>query len=219
MMPALQGEAGRPGNPSRLPVTGLETFGVHGNGTLQIVTREGTLSEALVWSAEERSQLADSGSVNWNHPPMTPQRSGLQTDTLPELPAKNNEALREAPGEHFVRLAGPVQFVSRLLEFWRLETRDAAGLLGFDAEDSDHVAAILRGREPIRGRDIRDRISHLFWIRKTLHFLFQDLGVENEWLREPHSMLDDRSPLTLLLGGSMEDLLLAREYVDAVAGR
>ena len=218
-MHAVHGEVGRTGNPARLPMSGLDAFGVRGSGTLQITVREGTSSDALVWLAKERIEPPDSASINRNDPYTTLQRGEKPRNMFADLPASNAETLRDAPGEYYVRLTGPVQFVSRLLEFWRLETRDAAGLLGFDPEDSDHVAAILRGREPIRGRDIRDRISHLFWIRKALHFLFQDLGVENEWLREPHSMLDDRSPLTLLLGGSMEDLLLAREYVDAVAGR
>ena len=32
-------------------------------------------------------------------------------------------------------------------------------------------------------------------------------------------MLEDKTPLSLMLEGSMEDLLLAREYVDTAAGR
>ena len=117
------------------------------------------------------------------------------------------------------RLTGPIQFVLKLLECWRLERQNAVGLLGFDLTDADHVAAILDGNEQLRGRDTQDRISHLFSIRKTLWSLFQDLDVENEWLREPHSLLDNKTPLSLMLEGSIEDLLLAREYVDTAAGR
>ena len=117
------------------------------------------------------------------------------------------------------RLSGPVQFVLKLLEYWRLERRNAVGLLGFDHSDADHVAAILDGNEQLRGRDAQDRISHLFSIRKTLRSLFQDLDVENDWLRESHSLLDNKTPLSLMLEGSIEDLLLAREYVDTAAGR
>ena len=43
--------------------------------------------------------------------------------------------------------------------------------------------------------------------------------MENEWLRERHEMLDDKAPMDLLLDGSMEDLLLVKEYVEAAAGR
>ena len=117
------------------------------------------------------------------------------------------------------RVSGPIQFVLKLLESWCLSRDDAVLLLGFDQTDNDLVRAILNGAADLHGRDIRDRIVHLFHIRATLSSLFRDLDVENEWLREQHTLLDGREPLKLLLGGSMEDLLLVKEYVDAAAGR
>lgn len=117
------------------------------------------------------------------------------------------------------RISGPIQFVLKLLDSWRLSRDDAALLLGFDQTDNNLVQAILAGAADLHGRDVRDRIAHLFHIRQTLSALFRDLDVENEWLREPHTLLDEQEPLTLLLGGSMEDLLLVKEYVDAAAGR
>ena len=117
------------------------------------------------------------------------------------------------------RLIGPVQFVLKLMEFWHLTPDQVVGLLGFDENDADHVAAALRGTVMLRGRDVRDRIAYLFAIRATLHSLFRDLDVENEWLREPHSILHGESPLALMSNGSVEDLLLVKEYVDTVAGR
>lgn len=117
------------------------------------------------------------------------------------------------------RRSGPVQFVLKLLDSWRLTNDDAAVLLGFDESDTEYVQAVLEGRAPLRGRDVRDRIAHLFQIRMTLSALFCDLEVENEWLREPHVLLQGREPLKLLLGGAMENLLLVRDYVDAAAGR
>ena len=116
------------------------------------------------------------------------------------------------------RLSGPVQFVVKLLEIWRLEEEDAVRLLGFDRKDADHVAAVLAGREEFRGQDVRERIAHLLWIRKTLFALFRDRDTENAWLRGSHSWLDGRVPMELMLGGSMEDLLLVRDYVDTAAG-
>ena len=117
------------------------------------------------------------------------------------------------------RISGPVQFVSKLLENWRLNRDDAVLLLGFDQKDNGLVQAVLAGVADLHDRDVRDRIAHLFHIRQTLSSLFRDLDVENEWLREPHTLLDEQEPLKLLLGGSMEDLLLVKEYVDAAAGR
>ena len=125
------------------------------------------------------------------------------------------ESLTSAPN----RVSGPIQFVLKLLENWHLSRDDAVLLLGFDQEDNGFVQAVLTGAADLHGRDVRDRIAYLFQIRKTLSALFRDLDVENEWLREPHTLLDGQEPLTLLLGGSMEDLLLVKEYVDVAAGR
>ena len=116
------------------------------------------------------------------------------------------------------RTPGPIQFAARLADFWRLDQEDLAGLLGFGPGDTAYAAELLTGQVALRGRDIRDRIAQLFRIRESLHSLFRDLDVENEWLREPHELLEGKSPMSLMVGGSMEDLLLAREYVDEVAG-
>ena len=117
------------------------------------------------------------------------------------------------------RLTGTVQFARRLLETWKLQLGDAAVLLGFERSESTRVENLLNGRTAFAGRDVKDRIACLLHIRSALSALFRSQEVENEWLREPHAILDDRVPMHLLLEGSMENLLLVREYVDAVAGR
>ena len=128
--------------------------------------------------------------------------------------SRSQDTLLDPP----TRPPGPVQFVAKLADFWRLNQEDLAGLLGFGPADAAHAAALLTGRAELHGRDVRDRIAHLFRIRESLHSLFRDLEVENEWLREPHDLLEGKSPMSLMVGGSMEDLLLVREYVDEVAG-
>ncbi len=117
------------------------------------------------------------------------------------------------------RLTGPIQFVLKLLKDWHLEESEAVSLLGFRSVDATHVADVLEGLDDFRGRDVKDRIAHLFRIHESLDSLFRDLEAENKWLREPHDLLEGKSPLSLLSGGSMEGILLTREYVDAVAGR
>jgi uncharacterized protein (DUF2384 family) len=125
---------------------------------------------------------------------------------------------RETP-QPPARLTGPVQFIVKLLDSWRLEPDKAAVLLGLKESGKGHVERILSGHVPLSGRDAKDRIVHLFHIRRTLSALFQDREVENEWLREPRSLFHDKSPMDLLLEGSMENLLLLREYVETMAGR
>ena len=117
------------------------------------------------------------------------------------------------------RLTGPVQFVNKLLETWNLNTEDAAPLLGLEPAEMPYVSDLLNGRTALRGRDVKDRIVHLFRIRKILSTLFLSEDSENRWLREPHQALDGETPMQRLLEGSMENLLLVKEYVEAAAGR
>ena len=131
-------------------------------------------------------------------------RSELRPRRLKDAPAKvSSSAARNAPA----------LFIKTLFETWRV-TSHAAVLLGLDKRAA---AGLLAGAIP-NGRDLKDRIVCLYQIRRNLWALFQDNEVENEWLREPHAALDGRSPLDLLCEGSMENMLLVREYVDMTAG-
>ena len=215
----MQGEAGRTGDSAHLQSVDWADHGIQGRGEFRISKRGGSSGEALEWQLEAPTKSDGPGDNGWHYRSKSPAKGGSAAAIPKPRSAQFVENDYDAHREESDRLAGPIQFVLKLLEFWRLEADQAVGLLGFDLSDTDHVAAVLAGREQLRGRDVRDRISHLFWIRRTLWSLFRDINTENDWLREPHSMLDDRSPLSLLVGSSMEDLLLAREYVDAVAGR
>lgn len=120
---------------------------------------------------------------------------------------------------HKPRLTGPIQFVIKLLKTWHLSRADAILLLGFEEIDQSYVEDLLNGHAMLRGRDLKYRIAYLFRIRKTLYSLFRDEEVENDWLREPHEALDGQNPMDIMLKGSMENLLLVKEYVAAAAGR
>ena len=117
------------------------------------------------------------------------------------------------------RITGPVKFINQLLAAWKLTADSACILLGFEPSDSTYVHDVLRGYATLRGRDAKDRIAHLFQIRTSLSALFQDEVVENEWLRESQRALNGKTPMELLREGSMENLLLVKEYVEFVAGR
>ncbi|MCY3729426.1 MAG: MbcA/ParS/Xre antitoxin family protein [Nitrospira sp.] len=115
------------------------------------------------------------------------------------------------------RITGPVKFVNKLLATWHLEPESACVLLGFEPSRFAYVNDVLQGYETLTGRDTKDRIVHLIQIRTSLSALFRDETVENEWLREPHDTLNGKKPMDLLLEGSMENLLLVKEYVELVA--
>ena len=165
-------------------------------------------------SARENYSLRDAlaeASQKAVLPEMHPREIAQQT--LHVRDTSYRPALRPSP----IRITGPVRFVKTLLRTWKLDPRDAAVLLGLDKRN---ILDVLDGRCALpAGRDVEDRIAYLFHIRRTLSGLFRDEEVENEWLREDHSLLDDQSPLGLMREGSMENLLLVKEYVETTAGR
>ena len=126
----------------------------------------------------------------------------------------------EVPAQR-VRIAGPVRFIVKLIATWDLkpEVASACTLLGFEPSEAPHVRDVLQGLDTLRGRDVKDRIAHLFRIRTLLSSLFRDDAVEREWLREPRDLLKGKAPMDLLMEGSMENLLLVRELVEVASGR
>ena len=167
---------------------------------------------------------------------VAPQEVELILDEMDEhhwdmLLAKSPDVLRElaaeAESEDQARLkrphqrrmpAAPVRLFDRILRTWQLRESDAIPLLGLEPSDNDYVAEVLAGRRVLRGRDANDRIAYLIQIRMALFAWLKDEAQERDWLREPQATLDGQVPMELLLEGSMENLLLVKEYVDAATG-
>lgn len=115
------------------------------------------------------------------------------------------------------RITGPVQFLWSLMEKWGLTPKELAILL--DYEDEKSVKALLDGWQTLKGRDRKTRIQCLFVMRALLDGLFRDAAVEREWIREPQEELGNESLLSLMLEGSIENLLRARQFLEhSVAG-
>ena len=114
--------------------------------------------------------------------------------------------------------SGYIQFLVKLRDMWRLADADLAVMLGFDPNDKGQISRLLQGFSNVEGRDLKDRFAYLLQIRMLLDNLLQDLEEENKWLREPHSMLDNRTPMSLLLEGSMRDLIVVAQYVEMACG-
>lgn len=116
------------------------------------------------------------------------------------------------------RLTGPVRFFAKLLDLWKLNAESGWALLGYDESEKHLVSDLLAGATSLRGRDAKDRIATLFRIQAILKGLFRNIDAENEWLRAPQSALGERSPMELLLNGSMEKMLTVRQLVERMAG-
>ena len=74
-------------------------------------------------------------------------------------------------------------------------------------------------REALQAHDDPQGAALLISIRRTLNSLFRDLDTENEWLREPHSLIFGKTPLELLTDQTREGLRTAHEYTEVLAGR
>ena len=115
------------------------------------------------------------------------------------------------------RLTGPVQYLKNLITDWQLEATDACALLGFEPAQQDDVSAIFAGRKTLSGRDAKDRIRALVVVNALLNDMYRDNVIKNEWLRETHTGLMI-PPLSMILTGSMENLLVVRDFVKFSAG-
>ena len=176
-------------------------------------------------------QIINPGSLVWSSIGAPVQvlrgypRASVSSNDFIEKHKHAPETFREVSADYVSslrpqsRLSGPVKFVQSLLKTWRLKQDDAVLLLGFEDSDRDHVNNLLNGHAPLLGRDVKDRVAYLLQIRKTLSALFLNEEVENEWLREKHAMLNNIAPMELMLEGTMENLLLVKEYVDTAAGK
>ena len=120
---------------------------------------------------------------------------------------------------HSGQLTGPILFIKHLIDTWNLKESDTTFLLGYESTDHDYVSKLLSGHEQLTGRDVKDRIFFLIQIRANLSSLINDDNSENSWLRDPQEELKNRSPMSLMLSGTMENLLLVRDFVDNLAGR
>jgi len=159
--------------------------------------------------------ISGDGVLRWNQSDDYPALEWIGNDQSSTLDSQSRRGWVESVS----RLSGPVQFFLTLIECWHLKDEPRRGqLLGYGTEDMEDFQALAEGRHRLSGRDLEDRIAHLFEIRRILSSLFRDIDVENEWLRESNSLLDNETPLSLMLEGSMENLLLIREYVESAAG-
>ena len=135
-------------------------------------------------------------------------------------PTRSDPEKIETPDGPRFRLDAPIKAVKKLLERWHISAEHTARFMGFDSSMQIYAEELLTGhRMLIQGSEAEDRIAILYYIRCILGALFQDIGVENEWLREPHPELGGKSPMDLMQSGSRTDLLAARHHVDWVSGR
>ena len=216
-MTQLYANTGDASKLNNLPDEFLRNCNVYGNGHLQIDQDFPLTHPRIRWILGD---IPEPQYPALDTPPGMQKPPGNNREDSGQVPKASNYSswvAPGAPGEEGSRISGPVQFIRKLINFWRLDDADVVSLLGYEPLETEYVTKELHHGRGLPGRDFKDRIAYLFHIRRTLWSLFQDLDVENEWLREKHSMLRGKSPISLLLEGSMENLLLVVEYVESAA--
>ena len=115
------------------------------------------------------------------------------------------------------RVVGPVEAFLNLLDRWDISRDKGIVLLG---EDDPALLDDLRsGAASLRKRDQRDRVRHLLKTYMILNRLLRDPSAERVWIRKQRAELAHRSVLDVMLGGAMEDLILAEEFTEDFANR
>lgn len=118
------------------------------------------------------------------------------------------------------RLSGPaLQAFFNIAKLWSLSPTQQRVLLGsvpqstFFKYQKSPAAARL-------SRDTLERISHVVGIFKALNVLLPRTEAADAWIKRPNeaSLFKGRSALDVLLGGSVEDLIAVRRYLDAERG-
>ena len=115
------------------------------------------------------------------------------------------------------RVTGPVQVFFKIFDLWKLSKKEGAVLLGL--ENTVHFYNYRSGAKSLSNRDTKDRIRYLFQIHDGLFSLFQDEEAERAWIYGGKQDLEGKSPLEIMLEGSMENILLIKQYVEWISGR
>ena len=112
-----------------------------------------------------------------------------------------------------------LKIVFRLMELWKLDTRQQTTLLGVRS-----VSTIYRwknhGTKRLRLETL-ERMAHLLAIHKLLRLFFprnRDMAYNWIWTRNKAACFGGKRPIDIMLRGKMSDLFLVRDYRDHAAG-
>jgi antitoxin Xre/MbcA/ParS-like protein len=129
-------------------------------------------------------------------------------ERLEQLPLEDRAALGSAGFRTFIQIA----------DEWELGVADRVRLLGDIAESTYHKWR--NGGVGTPSRDQLERLSLLLGIYKALRLIFSDESTGTRWLKGANTdaPFAPKSPLELMLQGSIVDLYAVRRYLDAWRG-
>jgi hypothetical protein len=121
------------------------------------------------------------------------------------------------------RLGGPgLRSFAAISERWGLTEVQRLSVLGFPGRSTYHqwLAKARSGEKVLLPVDTLLRISAVLGIHKDLRVLFGREEDERAWLTKPHDaqLFGGQPPLTLVVSGTQDGLMLVRRYLDAWRG-
>jgi hypothetical protein len=120
-------------------------------------------------------------------------------------------------------LGGPgLRSFAALAERWGLSESQRLSVLGFPGRSTYHqwLTKARAGKSVLLPVDTLLRISAVLGIHKDLRILFAREEDERAWLTRPHdaTLFGGTPPLTLVVNGTQDGLMLVRRYLDAWRG-
>ena len=112
------------------------------------------------------------------------------------------------------RVAASIAMFERLSEHWTLRRAERETLLGGVPKSTwsewRQRPALTRLKS-----DTRERIANLFSIDLNAHSLFAP-EFADRWVREPNAAFQGQSPITVMLQGRVEDIIVVRRYLERI---
>lgn len=105
-----------------------------------------------------------------------------------------------------------------LMKRWQLNDRQGRILLGEPATRTYARWKAGKVDQSRISRDIRERLSILMGIHKSLRYMLPEPSRAYDWLHKPNRAFGGGSALGRLLAGSISDLVAVRAYLDAERG-
>ena len=116
-------------------------------------------------------------------------------------------------------LSGPaLRTFFRIADAWKLSASEARRILG-DPPRSTYFLWKRTGEGQL-SRDTLERVSYVLGIYKALQILLPDQDAADAWIRRPNAapLLGGRPALNRMLSGTVADLYVVRQYLDAQRG-
>ena len=127
-------------------------------------------------------------------------------------PASN---LNSAPQN--IDASAALRGVFSIFDVWGLSAPEGRTLLG-DPSPATYFNW-KKGKAPKSlPRDVLGRIGLIAGIWKALQILYSDHALADRWLRAENRAFAGKTPLAVLTGGDMAELIRVRQYLDAARG-